>query len=204
MNDLIQVIKVLSESDLEIVNNHIDTLEFNKSSVFNYTDNKTGSDIREDVRTSTGTTLNENQEATVLLHSKINSSLEEYSRRIINYHVNFSHYPAPCGIDTTCWREGIQILQYVDGQEYKFHHDSATDPKIREYERKISVILYLNNDFAGGNTAFAHRAYKPNAGEALIFPSNWCYPHAGTPVTNGTKRVAVTWYYVDHVLHNKR
>ena len=40
---------------------------------------------------------------------------------------------------------------------------------------------------------------KPEPGYALIFPSNWCYPHAGMPVTKGTKRVAVTWYYVNQV-----
>ena len=40
---------------------------------------------------------------------------------------------------------------------------------------------------------------KPEPGYALIFPSNWCYPHAGMPVTEGTKRVAVTWYYVKQV-----
>ena len=203
MNDLIRVIKILDERDLEIINKHIDTLSLFQSGVFNY-DSNTGTEVRDDVRTSTSTTLDENQEATRLLHSRINSGIEEYSKQIINYHVNFSHYPAPCGLDTTCWREGIQILQYVDGQQYVFHHDCATDPKIREYERKTSVIVYLNDDFVGGNTAFPHKEYKPNAGEALIFPSNWCYPHAGTPVTNGTKRVAVTWYYVDHVLHNKR
>ena len=76
------------------------------------------------------------------------------------------------------------------------HHDTA-DLRRQEYYRTISIILYLNNDFEGGNTVFSHKKYKPLPGQALIFPSNWCYPHAGEPVTSGKKRVAVTWYYVE-------
>ena len=68
-----------------------------------------------------------------------------------------------------------------------------------EYHRKISVILYLSNDFEGGHTKFLHKKFKPSVGHAIIFPSNWCYPHTGTLVTNGKKRIAVTWYYVHYM-----
>ena len=37
-----------------------------------------------------------------------------------------------------------------------------------------------------------------------MFPSNWCYPHSGQPVTEGKKRVAVTWYYVDGNFNKKK
>ncbi len=75
--------------------------------------------------------------------------------------------------------------------------DAATDKKLTEYERKVSVILYLNEGFEGGGTEFIHTALKPKPGYAIIFPSNWCYPHAGQKVVSGKKRIAVTWYYVD-------
>ena len=43
------------------------------------------------------------------------------------------------------------------------------------------------------------KSYKPPVGHALIFPANWCFPHTGTVVTKGKKRVAVTWYHCkDH------
>ena len=38
---------------------------------------------------------------------------------------------------------------------------------------------------------------KPEPGHAIMFPSNWCYPHSGQEVISGKKRIAVTWYYVD-------
>tara|TARA_B100001115_G_scaffold50733_1_gene37511 strand:+ start:555 stop:908 length:354 start_codon:yes stop_codon:yes gene_type:complete len=111
-------------------------------------------------------------------------------------HNNFSYYPVPGGHQTRSWREGIQILQYEKTQEYKFHHDAAFNREQEEYHRQISVITYLSEGFKGGGTAFPHTTYKPKPGYALIFPSNWCYPHAGEPVEEGRKRVAVTWYYV--------
>ena len=103
----------------------------------------------------------------------------------------------PGGYNTYSWREGIQVLQYKKNQEYKFHHDVADHKERKEFYRTISVIVYLTDDFKGGGTLFPHTLFKPKPGYALIFPSNWCYPHAGEPVTEGIKRVAVTWYYVE-------
>tara|TARA_B100000131_G_scaffold293862_1_gene309505 strand:- start:243 stop:836 length:594 start_codon:yes stop_codon:yes gene_type:complete len=195
MNDLIQVIKILDQDDVNKLNSHIDTLQFNQSLVFD-----TGGDgvkIDNFTRTSTVAPLNDNDEITQEFHEKINRGLDEYKRRLVKIHNNFSYYPVPGGIDTRSWREGIQILQYEKSQEYKFHHDSAIRREQEQYHRQISVIVYLSEDFKGGGTSFIHTTYKPKPGYALIFPSNWCFPHAGEPVEEGRKRVAVTWYYVE-------
>ena len=105
----------------------------------------------------------------------------------------------PGAVGTRSWREPIQALDYSEGQEYKFHHDAAADPRLSEYHRKISVITYLKESEVGGGTCFPHTTFKPKPGYALMFPSNWCYPHSGEPVVKGNKRVAVTWYYVQTV-----
>ncbi len=98
---------------------------------------------------------------------------------------------------TTSEREFIQVLEYVENQKYTWHTDASPMPDSKEYHRKISIILYLSDDFEGGTTKFPRQEYKPPVGHALIFPSNWCFPHCGTQVTSGKKRVAVTWYYVN-------
>ena len=192
MNELIQVIKILEKEEVEEVNKYVDTLNFQECTVFG----KGNRQDKSSVRTSTGTTLNENHSATINFHNKINEGLLEYKRRVEKIHRNFSYYPVPGGIRTKSWREGIQVLQYEKTQEYKFHHDVADDRELEEYHRQISVIVYLTDGFVGGGTAFPHITYKPKPGYALMFPSNWCYPHAGEPVESGIKRVAVTWYYV--------
>ena len=194
MNDLIQLIKILEPNELKYINDHIDTLEFSDCKVFG---SKGKNLVKSDIRSSSGLTLNDSTKATILLHQRINVGLETYHKKVKSVHKNFSYYPVPCGIGTKCWREGIQVLEYEPGQRYRYHHDAATDKNLAEYERKISVILYLNEGFEGGGTEFIHTALKPKPGYAIIFPSNWCYPHAGQEVTSGKKRIAVTWYYVD-------
>ncbi len=196
MNDLIQIIRVLDQNDLAVINAYIDTLSFSDSTIF-ATSGGTRTDTS--IRSSKGCHLAEAADMTKFLHSKINKGLEKYYAKVSEIHNSFKHYPVPCGNSTTCWREGIQILEYQGNQEYKFHHDCATDPNIQAYERKLSIILYLSDGFEGGKTEFLHDSFKPAAGSALMFPSNWCYPHSGQPVTSGKKRVAVTWYYVDNV-----
>tara|TARA_B100000609_G_scaffold132297_1_gene105776 strand:- start:264 stop:857 length:594 start_codon:yes stop_codon:yes gene_type:complete len=195
MNELIQIIKLLETEQVIEINEYIDNLSFHTNTVF--ANNEDKSKVDTSIRTSTGTYLDNNHPITGKFHAKMNEGLKEYKRRVEKIHSNFSYYPVPSGYDTTCWREEIQILQYEKTQEYKFHHDAATNPELQEYHRKISVITYLSDGFIGGGTAFPHATFKPKPGYAIIFPSNWCYPHAGEPVKEGRKRVAVTWYYVN-------
>ena len=198
MNDLIQVIKILNTSDLKKINKHVDTLEFGPCSIFS---GKKGEKSRPDtdIRSSTGVSLDDEHEITNILHTSMNNGLDEYKRRLQRIHPNFSYYPVPGGAGTRSWREAIQVLEYTKGQEYKFHHDAATHEHRKEYHRKISIVLYLKNATKGGGTLFSHYGIKPKPGYALIFPSNWCYPHAGESVYAGKKRVAVTWYYVERM-----
>ncbi len=194
MNELIQIVKILDKDQLKIVNSYIDTLIFQENTVF---DSNGKSKTDTSVRSSLGSSLNEEHEATQLLHQKINESLITYKERVIKINEMFQYYPVPGGYSTTCYREAIQILEYSSNQEYKFHHDVSNDPNSKEYHRQISVVLYLNDDFEGGGTEFCHNTYKPKPGYGLIFPSNWCFPHSGQKVLSGKKRVAVTWYYVN-------
>jgi hypothetical protein len=194
MNDLIQTIEILNEEELKIINEYIDTLIFQENTVF---DSNGKSKIDTSVRSSLGSTLNEEHNATKLLHQKINECLLTYKERLIKINSIFQYYPVPGGYSTTCHREAIQILEYSPDQEYKFHHDTSNDSNSKEYHRQISIVLYLNGEFDGGGTEFPHQTYKPSPGYGLFFPSNWCFPHSGQKVLSGKKRVAVTWYYVN-------
>jgi hypothetical protein len=194
MNDLIQTIKILNQEELDIINSYIDELTFQENTVF---DSNGKNRIDNSVRSSFGSSMNENHQATKLLHNRINESLLVYKERVIPINSMFQYYPVPGGYSTTCYREAIQVLEYSPNQEYKFHHDSSNDPNSKEYHRKISIVLYLNDSFDGGGTEFSHKTYKPSPGYGLIFPSNWCFPHSGQKVLSGKKRVAVTWYYVN-------
>ena len=196
MNELIQVVQVLTPDEVLLVNEELDKKEFIVSSI-GFVDGETGEPrVDSDIRSSSGCYLLDDEKAAQIIHKGMNNALLEYRKRLMEIHPTFDGYPVPGGFMTTSNRELIQVLEYVKNQKYTWHTDASPQPNSKEYHRKISVILYLSEDFEGGTTKFVHKQYKPPIGHALIFPSNWCFPHTGTRVTDGKKRVAVTWYYV--------
>jgi predicted 2-oxoglutarate/Fe(II)-dependent dioxygenase YbiX len=86
--------------------------------------------------------------------------------------------------------EPYTMLRYRDGQEYKAHADGFTN-----IGRSVSAIVYLNDDYEGGEVEFVNFGIKikPESGMLLLFPSNYAYRHIAHPVTNGTKYAIVTW-----------
>jgi hypothetical protein len=54
----------------------------------------------------------------------------------------------------------------------------------------LTVILYLNEGYAGGETRFGDLAVRPRAGMALLFPHE--LRHEGAEVTAGVKCVLRT------------
>lgn len=86
---------------------------------------------------------------------------------------------------------GYDLLRYQEGQFYTSHTDSfAEDP------REVSCSFALNDDFEGGEFAFFNQKLKYTIpkGAALMFPSNFMYPHEVMKVTNGTRYSIVTWF----------
>lgn len=86
---------------------------------------------------------------------------------------------------------GYDLLRYQEGQFYTSHTDSfAEDP------REVSCSFVLNDDFDGGEFAFFNQKlkYKISKGSALMFPSNFMYPHEVMKVTSGTRYSIVTWF----------
>ena len=88
--------------------------------------------------------------------------------------------------------ESFNILKYQTGEEYKAHFDGTT-----KTHRAYSPILYLNDDYTGGELEFVHHniKIKPTAGMFVIFPSNYAYSHIAHPVKTGTKYAIVTWLH---------
>jgi hypothetical protein len=86
---------------------------------------------------------------------------------------------------------GVEIIRYPEGGEFKPH----TDTHRGNAERAFTVILYLNDGFSGGETAFPNLGYhcRPAPGRVLLFlPTEL---HAGLPVSGGEKAVLVFWVH---------
>jgi predicted 2-oxoglutarate/Fe(II)-dependent dioxygenase YbiX len=85
---------------------------------------------------------------------------------------------------------GYTMLKYEKGEFYTQHTDSFT-----ERPRELSVSLLLNDDYVGGEFAFFNRdvMIRSGKGSAIIFPSNFLYPHEIMPVLEGTRYSIITW-----------
>ena len=103
--------------------------------------------------------------------------------------------------------EGLQVLHYLPGAEYKPHYDyfdpvhpgSATILR-RGGQRVGTLVMYLNTPEKGGGTTFPDVGLEvaPIKGNGVFFSYDRPHPstrslHGGAPVIAGEKWVATKW-----------
>lgn len=137
-------------------------------------------------RTDPGT--NELKEIWQNCYDVMNEAVKDYC---FNYNLSELEY----------W-EVMNFVKYGKGQHFQEHTDHGYS-----YNATVSLVGYLNDNYLGGEIFFSKQeiTIKPDAGDLLIFPSNFMYPHRAMPVEDGIKYSLVTMLdYTDrgHVLGN--
>jgi prolyl 4-hydroxylase len=103
--------------------------------------------------------------------------------------------------------EGLQVLHYTPGAEYKPHYDyfdpnEPGTPTIlrRGGQRVATLIMYLHEPEKGGGTSFPdiHMEVAPKRGNGVFFSYERAHPstktlHGGAPVLAGEKWIATKW-----------
>lgn len=106
--------------------------------------------------------------------------------------------------------EPAQIMHYSVGEEFRPHHDfldpahAGHGPQLARFGQRIATFLiYLNEDFEGGETHFpkVNYAYRGRKGDALLFGNvdattgrpDPLTLHAGRPPTRGEKWIFSQW-----------
>lgn len=124
----------------------------------------------------------------------------ELLRRIEARIAALVHWPVENG-------EGVQVLHYRPGAEYKPHYDyfdpaQPGTPTIlkRGGQRVGTLVMYLNTPQQGGGTTFpdVQLEVAPIKGNAVFFSYDRADPssrslHGGAPVLAGEKWVATKW-----------
>ena len=97
--------------------------------------------------------------------------------------------------------EPVQYGLYEPGGTYDWHVDQHPRP-VRGNVRKISMSLFLNDDYEGGEFDLElyspredprYKTFKSKAGTALFFQGDqW---HRVRPVTSGLRKSLVAWFY---------
>ncbi|MEY4331425.1 MAG: hypothetical protein RLZZ196_163 [Bacteroidota bacterium] len=88
----------------------------------------------------------------------------------------------------------IHLLRYDEGGYLPAHTDHGVS------SRNLSTVMYLNDDYEGGEIEFrqSNVKIKPEAGSIIFFPSNFLYVHEVYPITKGSR------YALPHWFHNMR
>jgi prolyl 4-hydroxylase len=103
--------------------------------------------------------------------------------------------------------EGLQILHYGPGAEYKPHYDyfdpaePGTPTILRRGGQRVgTIVMYLAEPEKGGGTVFpdVHLEVGPRRGNAVFFSYERAHPstrtlHGGSPVLAGEKWIATKW-----------
>jgi hypothetical protein len=103
----------------------------------------------------------------------------EYNVECTNYHLDFLNF-----------KNGTYYWPHIDGQ-----YMDGDMAKRMMLNRDISCIVYLNDDYEGGEIyfKFLDTEIKPKKNSLLMFPCNWEYFH-GVHKVKGDRYSFVVWF----------
>lgn len=96
--------------------------------------------------------------------------------------------------------QGSQLLIHGPGDELKKHQDESRNPSI--HTRKVSVVIFLNTEFEGGDLVFYRDAgplksdegFHFRAEEGLLLAFSPYLYHETQSVTGGIRYCVATWF----------
>jgi len=120
---------------------------------------------------------------------KISSTIHSLSEFAISSYCNIHMISKP-------WLPNFfNIKKYSPGADMGPHIDSDDPTNIKH--PVISGVMYLNDDYDGGEIDFPNQgvSIKPKAGSIIIFPSTYPYVHHPKKINSGNKyMVPLFWY----------
>jgi predicted 2-oxoglutarate/Fe(II)-dependent dioxygenase YbiX len=109
---------------------------------------------------------------------------------LLKYKKTFPNFSTGLSLEDT----GYEHLFYKASEngEYKQHVDHFD-----LFPRVLSCSFILNDNYKGGNFAFFNGEYvvEKKQGSVILFPSNFCFPHAVTPVSKSDRHSVITWIH---------
>lgn len=132
------------------------------------------------------------------IHSHLYNSISQIHEKYLN----------PIYNSTIKTVEPPQFLRYDIGDHYDKHNDSESyvNGKLkRVVERDISILLYLNDDYEGGELEFTQLqlTIKPKKGMLIAFPSYEEFEHKVHPITKGTRYNIVSWINTEKRIYER-
>ena len=132
----------------------------------------------------------EQRNISIRLHGAIDDALNHYSNAL---------YPFAAK-NVKAKEHASSLLRYNKSGFLPAHQDQGVSTRV------LSVLLYLNDDYNGGEITFRQSGVtiKPEAGSLVFFPSNFLYVHEVAPVVKGPRYALPTWFHnvPSHMIRN--
>ena len=106
----------------------------------------------------------------------VNDYVKEHNRIKIQ---EYTHFRINCYAKGGFMKEHIDNIHYSHGQKQGYPH--------------LTSLIFLNDDYEGGEFVLCGEPLEKKKGSAVVFPSNFMYPHEVKQVTKGDRYSVMTW-----------
>ena len=179
---------LLSKSECKKLMKIAQTKKMERSNVWDY-NNGIGNVLNENQRLSYQTWLSEEDDIIVRKLADVSEELTKIPREN---------------------QELLQVVRYEPGGLFHSHYDACTDNtaenctkmNMNSGQRRCTLLIYLNDDFEGGETEFEKIGIKikPKAGTGILFWGTFAdgsvineSMHRGNEVSKGEKWICTVW-----------
>lgn len=143
-----------------------------KNELFSYKDKNTGKQWKNKISSKDMISYKSN----LILLNTCNKILK-LAESLYNVKLEFSS-----SLQLVKWQETDNMEQHVD--DFAVFHNN------------ISSILYINDDYSGGEIVFKQYNYsiKPKSGSLVLFPGNKYYAHSVNKIISGNRYTSPFWF----------
>jgi|TARA_R110000796_G_C14414700_1_gene419202 Rps23 Pro-64 3,4-dihydroxylase Tpa1-like proline 4-hydroxylase len=84
-----------------------------------------------------------------------------------------------------CYETGGFMKEHIDN----IHHSHGQ----KQGYPHLTSLIFLNDDYGGGEFTLCGESLDKDKGSAVVFPSNFMFPHEVEKVTSGVRYSIMTW-----------
>jgi predicted 2-oxoglutarate/Fe(II)-dependent dioxygenase YbiX len=125
-------------------------------------------------------------------------------RKLVNaFKFDAAFFARKCFNESHLYPDYTDLVLWDEGTGMVVHADNSYQDGTPNYcsWRKYSGVLYLNDEFLGGETFFPDLGplfIKPKKGKFVVYPSNLEYSHGITTVVGGKRYTMPIWFTDQH------
>jgi|SaaInlStandDraft_4_1057021.scaffolds.fasta_scaffold18692_4 hypothetical protein len=156
---------------------------------------------RQDSENSPGTIKKDDSMGINLADCTGNDKLDERNKSFIENFWNNAfkeytdHYSSLIDHGLSYHLYAYKVQKTLPGGGYHVWHYENNSGYVAS--RVLTWIIYLNDDFEGGETEFLYKnmRVKSKKGTLAIFPCNYTHTHRGNPPLTGEKYIMTSWIH---------